>query len=212
MSIDQFSLLSAAELTRDVRAHYDAFTFHKAYQRLKDFCIVDLSAIYFDVLKDRLYTSAPRSQARRSAQTALWKLGDALVRLMAPIMSFTADEVWEFLPSAGGKPESVHLAQFPFPADLTGELPTGFSVADGAADWASLLTVRGDALKALEEARAQKLIGTALEAQLTVVASEPLYSLLNRHRDQLRYLFIVSDVVLEKAAANGDAAVQIKVC
>ena len=98
--IDQYILLRAAELTKDVRGHYDSFTFHKAYQRLKDFCIVDLSSIYFDVLKDRLYTSAPKSRARRSAQTALWRLGDALVRLMAPTMCFTADEVWELLAEA----------------------------------------------------------------------------------------------------------------
>ena len=96
--LDQYILLRAAELTSDMRGHYDAFAFHKAYQRLKDFCIVDLSAIYFDVLKDRLYTSAPKSVARRAAQTALWRLGDALVRLAAPTMCFTADEVWEFLP------------------------------------------------------------------------------------------------------------------
>ena len=79
------------------------FVFHRLYQRLKDFCIVDLSAIYFDVLKDRLYTSAPKSVARRSAQTALWRLGEALVRLLAPVMSFTCDEVWQFLPATLGR-------------------------------------------------------------------------------------------------------------
>ncbi len=100
-ALDQYILLRAAELTKDVREHYDTFIFHRLYQRLKDFCIVDLSAIYFDVLKDRLYTSAPKSQARRSAQTALWRLGEALVRLLAPVMSFTAEEVWGFLPVDG---------------------------------------------------------------------------------------------------------------
>ncbi len=209
--IDQYILLRGAELVRDVRAHYDAFTFHKAYQRLKDFCIVDLSSIYFDVLKDRLYTSAPKSPARRSAQTALWTLGDALVRLMAPMMSFTADEVWEFLPPTNSKPESVHLALFPEAADLTGELPAAFDAAGLVAEWSALLGVRDEALKVLEVARADKQIGGSLEAQLHVAAPEPLYSLLERHREQLRYLFIVSDVILEKAAGNGDAPVQIKV-
>ena len=98
-SLDQYILLRAAEVTKDVREHYDSFTFHRLYQRLKDFCIVDLSSIYFDVLKDRLYTSAPKSLARSSAQTALWRMGEALVRLLAPVMSFTADEVWGFLPA-----------------------------------------------------------------------------------------------------------------
>ena len=209
--LDQYILLRAAELTADVRGHYDSFTFHKAYQRLKDFCIVDLSSIYFDVLKDRLYTSAPRSLARRAAQTALYRLGDALVRLMAPTMSFTADEVWEFLPKVDGRPESVHLTLFPEAHDLTGELPAGFDAAGLVAEWSSLLGVRDEALKVLEVARTNKEIGGSLEAQLHLAAPEPLYSLLERHRDQLRYLFIVSDVVLEKAAStNGDTALQIQ--
>lgn len=210
--LDQYILLRAAEVTKDVRGHYDTFTFHKAYQRLNDFCIVDLSAIYFDVLKDRLYTSAPKSHARRSAQTALWRLGDALVRLMAPIISFTADEVWEFLPKLRGSPDSVHLTLFPEARNLTSDLPAGFDAQGLVAEWSSLLSVRDEALKALEGARAEKQIGGSLEAQLHLTATEPLYSLLDRHRDQLRYLFIVSDVVLDKAAAtNGDTGLQIKV-
>ena len=211
-AIDQYILLRAAELTSDVCAHYVTFTFHKAYQRLKDFCIVDLSAIYFDVLKDRLYTSAPKSRARRSAQTALWRLGNALARLMAPTMSFTSDEVWEFLPKLQGRPESVHLTLFPTAGDLTGDSPAGFDATGLVAEWTSLLNVRGEALKVLEVARTEKQIGGSLEAQLHVAAAEPLYSVLQRYRDQLRYLFIVSDVVLEKSAAtNGDTSVQIKV-
>ncbi|HEX8797362.1 MAG TPA: class I tRNA ligase family protein, partial [Terriglobales bacterium] len=210
--LDQYILLRAAEVTKDVRGHYDTFTFHKAYQRLNDFCIVDLSAIYFDVLKDRLYTSAPKSHARRSALTALWRLGDALVRLMAPIISFTADEVWEFLPKLRGSPDSVHLTLFPEARNLTSDLPAGFDAQGLVAEWSSLLSVRDEALKALEGARAEKQIGGSLEAQLHLTATEPLYSLLDRHRDQLRYLFIVSDVVLDKAAAtNGDTGLQIKV-
>ncbi len=208
--LDQYILVRAAELTSDVRGHYDTFTFHKAYQRLKDFCIVDLSAIYFDVLKDRLYTSAPKSMARRAAQTALFRLGDALVRLMAPTMCFTADEVWEFLPKAEGSPASVHLTLFPEPHELTGPLPDGFDSAGLESEWSSLLGVRDEALKVLEAARTEKKIGTGLEAQLRLSAPEPLYSLLHRHRDQLRYLFIVSDVILEKSsAANGDGGLLI---
>ena len=210
--LDQYILLRAAEVTNDVRSHYVTFTFHKAYQRLNDFSIVDLSAIYFDVLKDRLYTSAPKSHARRSAQTALWRLGDALVRLMAPIISFTADEVWEFLPKRAGSSDSVHLTLFPEARDLTGDLPAGFDAQGLVAEWSSLLSVRDEALKALEGARAEKQIGGSLEAQLHLTATEPLYSLLDRRRDQLRYLFIVSDVVLDKAAlTNGDTGFEIKV-
>jgi isoleucyl-tRNA synthetase len=210
-SFDQYILLRAAELTKDVREHYDAFVFHRLYHRLKDFCIVDLSAIYFDVLKDRLYTSAPKSLQRRSAQTALWKLGEALVRLLAPVMSFTSDEVWGYLPAAG-RSESVHLELFPAPAELTGEIPAGFDVTGMESDWRTLLTVRDEALKALEAARNEKRIGGGLEAQLHISAPESIYPVLQRYRDELRYLFIVSSVVLDKAAANnGEAAMTFEV-
>ena len=209
---DQYILLRAAELTNDVREHYDNFVFHKVYQRLKDFCIVDLSAIYFDVLKDRLYTSAPKSRHRRSAQTALWRLGEALVRLMAPITSFTSEEVWGFLPAVVGRQQSVHVTEFPAPQDVTGGMPPGFDVAALEADWDVLLQVRTEALKALEEARIAKRIGGSLEAQLHVAAAEKLYPVLERHRDQLRYLFIVSDVVLDKLpASNGESGLIISV-
>ncbi len=211
-SLDQYILLQAAELDKDVREHYDSFTFHRLYARLKDFCIVDLSSIYFDVLKDRLYTSAPKSVARRSAQTALWRLGEALARLLAPIMSFTAEEVWGFLPKTQERRDSVHLALFPEPEELVGDVPVGLDAASLRADWDTLLAIRGEALKALEQARTEKQIGGGLEAQLKIAAPEKIYSVLERYRDQLRYVFIVSDVRLEKAAsANGDAGLMISV-
>jgi isoleucyl-tRNA synthetase len=211
-SLDQYILLRAAEVTKDVREHYDTFTFHRLYQRLKDFCIVDLSAIYFDVLKDRLYTSAPKSVARRSAQTALWRLGDALARLLAPVTSFTSEEVWGFLPTMPGRLDSVHLMLFPAPQELTGRLPEGFDVAAKESEWQTLLSVRDEALKVLEAARAEKRIGSSLEAQVRLAAPEGIYPVLERYRDQLRYLFIVSDVVLEKStASNGDTGLIITV-
>ncbi len=210
--LDQYILLRASELAKDVREHYDNFVFHKVYQRLKDFCIVDLSSIYFDVLKDRLYTSAPKSQARRSAQTALWRLGEALVRLLAPVTSFTSEEVWGFMPMVKGRPTSVHVTEFPAPQDLTAGLAPEFDAASLEADWAVLLSVRSEALKTLEEARAAKQIGGSLEAQLHLAAPEKLFPVLEKHRDQLRYLFIVSDVVLDKlSASNGDAGLVITV-
>ncbi len=210
--LDQFFLLRAAELTADVRAYYDTFTFQRVYQRLKDFCIVDLSAIYFDILKDRLYTSAPKSLPRRSAQTALYRLGEALVRLLAPITTFTSEEVWNFMPATAARQPSVHLSEFPSKGDLTGELPAGFDLAKFVADWDTLLNVRNEVLKALEAARVEKLIGGGLEAQVQIWAPESLYPLLDRYREYLRYLFIVSDVVLENTpGVNGDAPLRITV-
>ncbi len=211
-ALDQYILLRAAEVTKDVRQHYDEFVFHRLYQRLKDFCIVDLSAIYFDVLKDRLYTSAPKSVARRSAQTGLWRMGEALVRLLAPVMSFTAEEIWQLLPAVAGRAESVHLEHFPAPQDLTGVVPENFDAASLDSYWRVLLSVRDEALKALEAARTEKRIGSSLEAQIRIAAPGITYKVLQRYQDQLRYLFIVSDVILEKApGANGDAGLAIEV-
>jgi isoleucyl-tRNA synthetase len=211
-ALDQYILLRASELARDVRAHYDAFVFHRLYQQLKDFCIVDLSAVYFDILKDRLYTSTPKSVARRSAQTALWKLGEALVRLLAPVMSFTCDEVWQYLPATAGRAPSVHIELFPAPEELTGALSTTFNSAGLKSDWQMLLSVRDQVLKALETARNEKRIGSGLEAQVHLFAPESVYPVLERYRDQLRYVFIVSMVVLDKLpATNGDAALTIEV-
>ena len=164
-SLDQYMLCQTQAFAADVRISYDEFAFHKIYHRLNHFCIVDLSAFYFDVLKDRLYISAPKSHARRSAQTAIWRIGEALVRLLAPIMSFTSEEVWGYLPKTAGRSESVHLALFPSAAEILGNDAKSCDEKTGQ-DWTTLRSVRDEVLKALEEARNNKLIGTGLEAQV----------------------------------------------
>ncbi|MCX6632425.1 MAG: class I tRNA ligase family protein [Candidatus Solibacter sp.] len=161
------------------------------------FCTVDLSAVYFDVLKDRLYTSAPKSQARRSAQTALYRLLDAFVRLLAPLMSFTAEEVWGHMGRAG----SVHMAYFPEPAELAAGLDE--AARKRAANWDRLMPVRDGVLKHLDTARNEKLIGAPLEARVRLSANGELYTLLVQYAEQLPALFIVSQVVVERA--EGDA-------
>jgi isoleucyl-tRNA synthetase len=174
------------------------------------YCVTELSAFYFDVLKDRLYVSAPKSQARRSAQTAIWHIGEALARLLAPIMTFTSEEVWGYLPKVPDRPESVHLAQFPSDVELLGE---GIAADDPGQrqDWTALLGIRNEVMKALDTARNRKLIGKPLEAQLLIAASEPAYTLLTRYKDQLRYLFIVSAVTLTQASGNGTGGVHVEV-
>jgi isoleucyl-tRNA synthetase len=209
--LDQYVLRQTAALTADVTRWYDEFAFHKIYQRIINFCTVDLSAFYFDVIKDRLYTYAPNSPGRRAAQTAMWRIGEALVRVLAPFMSFTSEEVWAYLPKLTNRPASVHMAQFPGRADILGDA----EIADNGeqlAEWTTLLAVREQALKALEDARHQKRIGKGLEAQLTISAADPAYSVLERHHDELRYLFIVSAVTLERAASgNGTGGVTVQV-
>jgi isoleucyl-tRNA synthetase len=169
-----------------------------------------LSKIYFDVLKDRLYTAAPNSRARRSAQTAVWRIGEALVRLVAPIMSFTAEEVWSFLPKIKDRQESVHLAYFPQAEDITG------GVADPVqtlrSDFDVLMAVREEVLKTLEAARQSKLIGSALEAVVTVDAPENVYGILERYRDDMRFLLIASGFQVRHASGgNGSTPLHVEV-
>jgi len=209
--LDQYMLRQTAAMAADVTRWYDEFAFHKIYQRVLNFCVVDLSAFYFDILKDRLYIYAPNSAGRRAAQTATWRILEALVRLLAPIMSFTSEEVWGYLPKMSGRPASVHVALFPKRDEILGSA----GVPDDPkqlADWTTLLGVREQVLKALEEARNAKQIGKSLEAQVKVSAADPVYSVLSRYRDQLRYIFIVSAVTLEqKALGNGTGSVAVHV-
>jgi isoleucyl-tRNA synthetase len=162
------------------------------------------------VLKDRLYTSAPNSCARRSAQTAIWRIGEALVRLLATIMSFTAEEIWSYLPKVSGRVASPHIARFPSREEILGADVSDNPEQDD--DWKILRAAREHVLRALEEERNKKLIGTGLEAQVRVTATDPAYSVLARYRDQLRYIFIVSDVEVEQSASgNGASSVTVRV-
>ncbi len=209
-ALDQYMLRQTCSFAADVRRWYDEFAFHKIYHRVNHFSIVDLSAFYFDVLKDRLYISAPKSQARRSAQTAIWRIGEALVRLLAPITSFTSEEIWQHLPKTGDRAESVHLAIFPASSDILGAGAVEHDEQQEK-DWATLRSVRDEVLKALEEARNQKLIGTGLEAQVSVTASDLVYALLKRYEGELRYLFIVSAVSLMQGSGNGSSGIHVDV-
>jgi isoleucyl-tRNA synthetase len=210
-SLDQYMLRQTVAMVEEVVRWYEELAFHKIYHRINHYCVVELSAFYFDVLKDRLYTSAPKSLGRRAAQTAIWRIGEALARLLAPIMTFTCEEFWAYLPKVEGRLDSVHLTKFPAKAETLG--------AQGVADdpkqkeeWTALRAVRDEVLKALEEARNKKLIGGGLEAEVKLTATDPSYSLLARYQDQLRYIFIVSSVILDKSiAGNGSSGVRVEV-
>jgi isoleucyl-tRNA synthetase len=203
--------MRAAKINDQARKWYESFEFHRIYHQLNDF-MVDLSREYIDVVKDRLYTAASNSRARRSAQTALWRIGEALVRLAAPIVSFTADEVWASLPKVSGRPESVHLAYFPAAAEITGPIADAARANALWKDFETLLRVRDVALKALEIARQEKQIGSALEAVITVTAPEELVPLLERYREDLRFMLIVSGVeVKQGSSGNGNAPLHVLV-
>ncbi len=209
--LDQYWLMRTAQLNDQARKWYENFEFHRIYHQLNDF-MVDLSREYIDVVKDRLYTAAPNSRARRSAQTALWRIGEALVRLAAPIVSFTADEVWASLPKVSGRPESVHLAYFLTAGEITGPIADAARANALWKDFETLLRVRDVALKALEIARQEKQIGSALEAAITVTAPEELIPLLERYREDLRFMLIVSGVeVKHGSGGNGNAPLHVLV-
>ena len=194
--MDRWMLDRTADLVKRCRDWYAAYEFHRVYHAIHDYCVVDLSAFYYDVLKDRLYTKAPNSRARRSAQTAIYQITSALVRIMTPILVFTAEEIWKYLPKPAGAPSSVHISLFP----EENELRSGIAAAR-AADWDLLAKVRGDVLKALEAARNEKRINSGLEAKVLLGGNPELRAKLKHHLEQLPGLFIVSQVDFLTAAA-----------
>jgi isoleucyl-tRNA synthetase len=184
--LDRWMLSRAFDLLGQCREWYKSFEFHRVFHALHDFAVVDLSAFYFDVLKDRLYTFAPRNRARRSAQTAVYRIAKALLTLVTPITVFTAEEIWKYFPRAAGDPESAHLALFS---------SIDFDVAhEEKVDWAQLMGWRERVLKDLEEARKAKLISGSLEAKVTLDVNLASERLLKRYEKWLRPLFIVSQV------------------
>jgi isoleucyl-tRNA synthetase len=208
--LDQYELMLAADFCKNVRGWYESFEFHRVYHQLNEYCNATLSNVYFPAIKDRLYTAAPNSHARRSAQTAVWKIGDTLVRLIAPIASFSAEEVWQALPQTRGKAESVHLALFPKPEEILGQTHGAGSESTLRAELDSLLAVRDEALKALEILRQEKLIRRSEEAAVIIQAPANLYNLLERYRNDLRFLLVVSDVKIEPAVqGNGNAPLRV---
>jgi len=154
-----------------------------------------MSALYFDILKDRLYTFSHRSQGRRSAQTALYEILRALASLMAPILSFTAEEVWKYIPSDSGKDESVHLTQFP-------ALKTEYLDEALNDRWEKIWEIRAVVTKTLEEARKEKVIGLSLDAQVHLYLPEKIYQFLQPFQEDLKSIFIVSSVTLHPAVTG----------
>ncbi len=205
MEIDRWILSRAEKLIKDCRGFYDQNAFHKVYRAIYDFATTDLSSVYFDVLKDRLYTAAKKGKARRSGQTALYKVHYALVRLAAPLLSFTTEEVWGYTKKPAGAPDSVHLALLPEPE----EIAANFSPLNTKA-WELLIDYRDRVLKALEEKRQEKFIGTSLEARVRIMVSgTEALEFLEANKSILPSLFIVSQVVYENGGPSADLKITI---
>ena len=194
--LDRWMLSRTADLVEQCKKWYEGFEFHRVFHALHDFAVVDLSAFYFDVLKDRLYTFAPQNRSRRSAQTAVYRIARALLTLVTPITVFTAEEIWRHFPRATGDHESAHMSVFPTRKALGGSLD-----AEAIAKWEKLLAVRTEVLRTLEAARNAKTISGALEAKITLSAGDDLFPILEKYRGWLPGFFIVSQVELAPAAA-----------
>ena len=200
-AVDRFALARYAEAAKRSIAAYAAYDFCTVSQTLNMLATVDLSAFYIDVTKDRMYTLNPRSPERRSTQTAMYLICDGLARLLAPILPFTADEIWRHLP--GTRPASVHLDDFP--------VPDRFLDSELLGTWDRLLAVREQVTAALEQQRREKVIGTSLGAKVVVTAGGPIVTVLDQYRSLLPTLFIVSDVGLHLGPAEGQDQVSVAV-
>jgi isoleucyl-tRNA synthetase len=185
--IDRWALHRLQEIIRRVREAYDQYQFHVVFYTLYNFCTVDLSSLYLDVLKDRLYTSNAPSKKRQSAQSAMYMILDAMTRLLAPILTFTSEEIWLSLPSHSGKEMSVHLTQFP-------TVNQKFMDAGLAERWKTMIALKGEISKAIENARQRKIIGHTLDARVDISPPEKLKGFLDAHREDMRALLIVSQV------------------
>ncbi|HXG47787.1 MAG TPA: isoleucine--tRNA ligase [Methylomirabilota bacterium] len=199
--LDRWILGELAALEKDVAAAYEAYEFHVVYQKLSQFAAVELSATYHDVVKDRLYTDAANTPRRRSTQTALHRLVTRLCQMLGPILAFTADEAWEFIP--GRSADAVHLTTWQ---------PTEFprSEAERGA-WEGLFKLRGLVLPELEKERQAKTIGKALDAKVTLTGTHPLLTDAKTHCEALRELLNVSQLEVHVEPGNGEPTLNVVV-
>ncbi|HAM50762.1 MAG TPA: isoleucine--tRNA ligase, partial [Nitrospiraceae bacterium] len=192
LQIDRWAMSRLQGLVKKVTEAYEKFEFHQVYHSIHNFCIVDMSSFYLDILKDRLYTARATAEERRAAQWVLHEILTVMTRLMAPVLSFTADEIWSFIP--GKREESVFLSRFPV-------FDQGFHDASLEEKWERLIAIRDAVNKSLELKRKERFIGNSLEAKVILFLNDEDYALLQGYKDFLTTLFIVSEVVIDKGPA-----------
>jgi isoleucyl-tRNA synthetase len=205
LEIDRYAMATMEALQQDVASHFDRYEFHPVVARLQNYCSEDLGGFYLDILKDRLYTTGLDSHARRSAQTALWHITHSLLRVMAPILSFTVEEAWSVFAGAKAYADSDETiftqTLWTFP-----ELPDAAALL---AKYAALREVRAAVTKELEEVRASGAIGSSLQAELTIKAAGDKYKLLSSLDDDLKFVFITSQANVVEVAGEADEAVVV---
>ncbi|MGA2563924.1 MAG: isoleucine--tRNA ligase [Steroidobacteraceae bacterium] len=199
VALDRWAIARTRALHEEISAAYRDYAYHLIYQKVHNFCVVDLGALYLDILKDRLYTFPAGSRARRSAQTAMWHIAESVVRWLAPILSFTAEEMWRHL--RGARPESVFLSTWH-------ELPQ-LSATD--IDWPALIVLRADVARELERLRVAGSIGAPLDAQLDIWATPRQFRRLNALGEELRFFMITSWAMVHEVQGTADNAVPTQV-
>jgi isoleucyl-tRNA synthetase len=199
--VDRYALAKYADAAQRMLRAYEAYDFPTVFQTLNSLVTVDLSAFYVDVTKDRMYTFATGSRERRSTQTAMFLICDGLARLIAPILPVTADDLWRFLP--GRRADSVHLEVFPGVEALL--------APDVVSTWDRLMQVRDQVNAALEQQRKDKVIGNSLGANVALTASGPIAVLLDRYREHLPMLFIVSELTLTVRSTDGPDDIRVEI-
>lgn len=196
MEIDRYALHRLQEVIQKLTEDFDNYQFHAFYHTVHNYTALDLGAFYLDVIKDRLYTSAPNSLARRSAQTVLYEISNVLVRIINPVLVHTAEEMWQYLPAVSNKPESVQLTSWP-------EVKVKYLDNELAQRWNKLLHIREEVTKAIEKVRAAKLVGNSLEAKVILYTKDAdLYAFLQDYAADLAMIFIVSQVELASFGAT----------
>lgn len=201
--IDKWALMQLNNLIRKVEDAFARYEFHGFTHNIHSFCVLDMSNFYLDVIKDRLYASEAGDLKRRSGQTAMYIILDALVRMLAPVLAFTSEDIWKYLPHRrGDNPESIQLNSWP-------EANDAYDNPALQEKWERLIQVRDEVLKALENARNEKIIGSSLEAAVQIKASGNEYEFLNSNREILSAIFIVSDVSVEQDASSAKMSIEV---
>jgi isoleucyl-tRNA synthetase len=200
--MDRWALHELHKLIARIREAYERFEFHTVYHSVQNFCAVEMSALYFDILKDRLYTFSSGSRGRKSAQTVLYEILKALSCLMAPMLSYTAEEVWKYIPQEPGEAESVHLTLFP-------EVKSEYLDDSLHERWERIWEIRALVTKVLEEARKEKVIGLSLDAQVHLHLPEKSFSFLECYEKDLKSIFIVSSVTLHQAKDEKEVRAEV---
>ena len=198
LEMDRWALTRLNKLVKDCTESYDRYDFHEAYHAINSFCIADMSNFYLDIIKDRLYTSKKNSLERRSAQTVMYEILLALVKILAPMTCYTAEEIWSFMPHRKGEEaESVMLTFYP-------EVDPTYDDPELAKKWKHMIELKELVAKRLEDARTEKVIGHSLNAKVTLFAEGEEYQFIQENLDTLTQVFIVSELVLEKNARHDE--------